>query len=70
MPDLTTTLDVGDGFVYPRPAALKAAAHLFKAMKALNGRRACPRTWRCSGVEGFTCNALAHFYQCAKASGH
>ena len=37
MPDLTNTLDVGDGFVYPRPAALKAAAHLFKAMQALHG---------------------------------
>jgi hypothetical protein len=30
-------IDVGDGFVYPRPAALKAAAHLFKAMQALHG---------------------------------
>ena len=29
--------DIGDGFVYPRPAALKAAAHLFKAMQALHG---------------------------------
>jgi hypothetical protein len=41
MPELNPTpadvLDVGDGLVYPRAAALKAAAHLFKAMQALHG---------------------------------
>ena len=29
---LPDVLDTGDGLVYPRAAALKAAAHLFKAM--------------------------------------
>ena len=41
MPDLNLStadvFDIGDGFIYPRPAALKAAAHLFKAMQALHG---------------------------------
>jgi len=34
---LPDVLDTGDGLVYPRAAALKAAAHLFKAMQALLG---------------------------------
>lgn len=37
MPDLTTTLDVSDGCTCTRPDALKAAAHLLKAMLALHG---------------------------------
>ena len=41
MPELNPTpanvLDAGDGVVHPRPAALKAAAHLLKAMQALHG---------------------------------
>ena len=32
---LPDVLDTGDGLVYPRAAALKAAAHLFKALQAL-----------------------------------
>ena len=36
-PTPTDVLDTGDGLVYPRTAALKAAAHLFKAMQALLG---------------------------------
>ena len=41
MPDLNFStadvLDIGDGYTYPRPDALKAAAHLLKAMQALHG---------------------------------
>ena len=36
---MTTTndvLDIGDGFTYPRAAALKASVHLFRAMQALH----------------------------------
>ena len=33
---LPDTLDIGDGFVYPRSAGLKGAVHLFKAMQALH----------------------------------
>ena len=32
---LPDVLDTGDGLVYPRAAALKAAAQLFKALQAL-----------------------------------
>ncbi len=38
-----TTFDVGDGFVYPRAVALKAAAQLFLAIQTLHGRVYPPR---------------------------